>query len=120
MSSHRNLLLAWLAVAATALAPVLAYAQIQVGAHGEILEHCAVEKAGDTPAQHDHPNPDEGTAPHCPYCPGFSAGAALSHGVPSPATPGVFVVARVHLPQSVPAGRSSVRIAQPRAPPVSA
>ncbi len=32
-------------------------------------------------APHDHSNSNKGAAPHCPYCPGFSAGVALAQSV---------------------------------------
>ena len=117
MVVRRNLLIAWLAVTLTALAPVFAYAHIHVGAHGEIIEHCAADESADTDAQHDHSNSDKGTIPHCPYCPGFSAGAALAQGV-LPFAPAIAVSeAPAGAPLPACAGRASLRIAQQRAPP---
>ena len=117
MVVRRNLLLAWLAVTLTALAPVFAYAHIHVGAHGEIIEHCAADEPADTDAQHDHSNSNKGTVPHCPYCPGFSAGAALAQGVLPPAQPVAIAAASVGAPLAACVGRASLRIAQQRAPP---
>lgn len=119
MLLRRNLLLAWTAVTLMALAPVFAYAHIHVGANGKITEHCAAEEPENGSTHHDHSQPNEGTPPHCPYCPGFSAGAALSVSAPSAAMASVVVTVRPQAPPSVPAGRSSVRIAQQRGPPAS-
>lgn len=116
MVGRRNLLLAWLAVTLTALAPVFAYAHIRVGANGEIIEHCPTDEAADTDA-HDHSNSNKGTVPHCPYCPGFSAGAALAHDVLPPAKPVVIATASSCAPIVGRVGRASLRIAQQRAPP---
>jgi hypothetical protein len=117
MVVRRNLLLAWLALTLTALAPVFAYTHIHVGAHGEIIEDCAADEPVDTDAEHDHSDSNKRAAPHCPYCPGFSAGAALAQGVLPPAQPVVIAAASVGAPLPVFVGRSSVRIAQQRAPP---
>ena len=84
MVVRRNLRLAWLAVTLTASAPILAYAHIHVGAHGEIIEHCAAAEPADTDAYHDHSDSNNGTAPHCLYCLGSSAGLA-----PAPHWPGL-------------------------------
>jgi len=118
MVAGRNLFLAWLAVTLTALSPVFAYAHIHVGANGEITEHCAAdEPTGDADAQHHDSKPDKGTAPHCPYCPGFSAGAPLAYGGLAPALQSETSAPLLRAPHVVPSGRSSVRIAQQRAPP---
>ena len=117
MLVRRNLVLAWLAVTLTALAPVLAYAHIHVGANGEIVEHCAAEEPGDGDAGHDRPDSDKGTAPHCPYCPGFAAGAAMAWGAASPALPVAAAAATVRAPHAACVGRASLRIAQQRGPP---
>jgi len=117
MVVRRNLFLAWLAVTLTALAPVFAYAHIHVGAHGEIIEDCAADEPADTDAQHDHSNSNKGTVPHCPYCPGFSAGAALAQGVLPSTEPVAIDVAPVGVPHKACVGRASLRIAQQRAPP---
>lgn len=117
MVTRRNLLLAWLAAMLTALAPVFAYAHIHVGANGEIIEHCAADEPADADAQHDHSNSNKGTAPHCPYCPGFSAGAALAQGVLPPTQPVAIAAASVGAPLALCFGRASLRLAQQRAPP---
>jgi len=117
MAVRRNLLLAWLAVTFTVLAPVFGYAHIHVGAHGEIIEDCAADELADTDAHHDHSHSNKGTAPHCPYCPGFSAGAALAQAVLPPAQPVAIAATSVGVPLAVCAGRTSLRIAQQRAPP---
>jgi hypothetical protein len=116
MVGRRNLLLAWLAVTLTALAPVFAYTHIHVGANGEIIENCAADEAADTDA-HDHSNSNKGMVPHCPYCPGFSAGAALAQDVLPPAQPVVISTASSCAPIAARVGRASLRIAQQRAPP---
>jgi len=95
----------------------LAYAHVHVGANGEITEHCATDDPGNKALNHHHSPPDKGTTPHCPYCPGFSAGATLSFVAPCPTMPGVVATTQIHVPPCAPAGRSSVRIAQQRAPP---
>jgi hypothetical protein len=114
----------WLALILTAAAPVLAYGHLERGPHGEILESCAIaahddshEHPGHTHHQHDHSGSQKGVTPHCPYCPGFSAAAALSPGVPH-----LPAASRHEIPPEVVAftalhGRSSLRVAQPRAPP---
>jgi hypothetical protein len=117
MVLRRNLPLAWLAVALTALAPVFAYAHIRVGANGEMIEHCAADEPADTGAQHDHSNSNRETTPHCPYCPGFSAGAALAQGALSFADPDAVAAASIGPPHPVWLSRASLRIAQQRAPP---
>ena len=98
MVVRRDLLLAWLALTLTALAPVFAYTHIHVGAGGEIIEHCAADEPADTDAPHDHSHSNKGTAPHCPYCPGFTAGAALAQGVLPPAQPVAIAAASVGAP----------------------
>jgi len=99
---------------------VFAYAHIHVGANGEITEHCATDDSGNDARHHHHSPPDKGTTPHCPYCPGFSAGATLSFVAPCPTLPVVVATVRIQAPPPcVPAGRPSVRIAQQRAPPAA-
>jgi hypothetical protein len=118
MVVRRHLYLAWLALTLSTLAPVFAYAHIHVGANGEIIEHCAADEPGDTDAQHHHSHSGKGTAPHyCPYCHGFGAGVALAHGGLGPTLQGDASTLSVPPPHAVPSGRSSVRIAQQRAPP---
>jgi hypothetical protein len=116
MLLRRKLVIAWLALVLNALAPVFAYAHINIGASGEIVEYCAAHDAGDTGTHQQQPDTKKGAVAHCPYCPGFSAGAALGQfGRPSPQSVGPTPLVQAAL--SVPYGRSSVRIAQQRAPP---
>ena len=137
MRVYRNLYLAWLALTLNALAPVFAYAHIHVAANGKIIESCAADEPGDSAVQHHHGHDNDvqhhhsddagaqhhdsqsgrGTTPHCPYCPGFAAGAPLAYaGVDSTASceESALPIQPSHTAAS---GRSSVRIAQPRAPP---
>jgi len=116
MMVRRHLYLGWLALALSVSAPVFAYSHIHVGANGEIIEHCAADEPGDTDAQH-HSHSGKGTVPHCPYCPGFSAGTALAYCGLGPVPQGAVSAPSVPPAHAVPAGRSSVRIAQQRAPP---
>jgi Protein of unknown function (DUF2946) len=124
MLIRRKLYLVWLALTLNALAPVLAYAHIHVGAHGEIIEHCVADEPGDadTDAQdeHSHHSPSgKGTVPHCPYCAGFAAGVALAYSGLGPTFHGDASALPVPSLYAEPSGRSSVRIAQQRAPPAS-
>ena len=117
MVVRRNLLIAWLAVTLTALAPVFAYTHIHLGANGEIIEHCATDEPADVDPQHEHSNSNKGRVAHCPYCPGFSAGAPLAQGVLPLPQAVVVSAAPVGAPLAALVGRASLRIAQPRAPP---
>jgi len=117
MVVRRKLYLAWLALTLSVVAPVFAYAHIHIGANGEIVEHCAADDPGDTDAQQKHSKSSKGAVPHCPYCSGFTAGVALAHGGLGPTLQGEISAPLVLPPYSVPSGRSSVRIAQQRAPP---
>jgi len=109
-----TLLLACLAAALNALAPVLAYA---AEARLRDATHHPAHSYGhahhhELPAEHGKPD-----APHCPYCLDFAAGAPLAPTLPPPA---------IVRPDSAPApvratayisSRSSLRLASPRAPP---
>ena len=118
MVVRRKLYLAWLALTLSVVAPVFAYAHIHVGASGEIIEHCAADEPGDSDAQHDHSQTGKGTVPQCPYCAGFAAGVALAYGdLGATLSQGEVSAPLVEPPQVVLSGRSSVRIAQQRAPP---
>lgn len=117
MMVRRHLYLAWLALTLSALAPIFAYAHIHVGANGEITEHCAADEFGDTDAQHEHSHSGKGAVPHCPYCPGFGAGVALAQFGLGSTGQGDVAASQVQPPHAVLSGRSSVRIAQQRAPP---
>jgi hypothetical protein len=122
MVIRRKLYLVWLALTLNTLAPVLAYAHIHVGANGEIIEHCAADEPGgadtDTRDEHSHhSHSGKGTVPHCPYCAGFAAGVSLAYSGLGPTLHDEVSASPKRLPPAVPSGRSSVRIAQPRAPP---
>jgi hypothetical protein len=117
MVVRRKLYLAWLALTLSVVAPVLAYSHIHVGANGEIIEHCAADEPSDTDAQHNPSESGKGTVPHCPYCSGFAAGAALAHGSLGPTLQGEVSGRLLQPPYRAPSGRSSVRIAHQRAPP---
>jgi Protein of unknown function (DUF2946) len=117
MTVRRKLYFTWLALTLNALAPVFAYAHIHVGANGEIIEHCAADEPGDTDAEHHNSQSGKDTVPHCPYCVGFAAGASLAYSTPGPTLQGDVSAPLVRSLYVVPSGRSSVRIAQQRAPP---
>lgn len=117
MVVRRHLYLAWLALALSTLAPVFPYAHIHVAANGEIIEHCAADELGDTDAQDHHSHTGKGVVPHCPFCPGFGAGVALAHCGLGPTFTDEVSARLVRPSLAVPSGRSSVRIAQQRAPP---
>jgi hypothetical protein len=117
MMVRRNLYVAWLALTLNALAPIFAYAHIHIGANGEIIEYCAADEPGDTDTQHQHSQSGKGTVPQCPYCAGFAAGVSLASGGLRLA-PQVEIWAPLVRPlDAVRSGRTSVRIAQQRAPP---
>jgi len=121
MLRHRNLWLAWFALALST-SPALAYAHIHLGPNGEIVEHCAADEpdaSGDSGAPHDHSKSDESTVAHCLYCAGFAAGVPLSQcAAIGPMLRNLASAPLVGAPLYVSPGRSSVRIAQPRAPPL--
>ena len=142
MRVYRNLYLAWLALTLNALAPVFAYAHIHVDANGRITETCAADEPGDSAVQHHHWHDNDvrhrhsddadaqdtdaqhhdsqsgkGTTPHCPYCPGFAAGAPLAYVGVGSTPPSDESASPIRPSHTVASGRSSVRIAQPRAPP---
>ena len=137
MRVHRNAYVAWLALTLNALAPVFAYAHIHVDANGRISEYCAADEPLDSAVQHHHSHDSDvqqddsydadaqhhdsqsgkGTTPHCPYCPGFAAGAPLAHANPGSTSQCEDSISPIRPSHDVAAGRSSVRIAQPRAPP---
>jgi hypothetical protein len=117
MVVRRYLYVAWVALALGVLAPVLPYAHIHVGANGEIIEHCAAEQLDDADAQHDHSHSGKGTVTHCLYCPGFSASATPASCGMGPVLAGNVSAPSIPPPYAVPGGRSSIRIAQQRAPP---
>ncbi len=122
MAVGRKLYIIWLALTLNALAPVFAYAHIHIGANGEIIEHCAADEPGDSDAQdeHSHHSPSgKETVPHCPYCAGFAAGVSLAHGGFGLTGHGEVSSPPDRAPRAISFGRSSVRIAQPRAPPSS-
>jgi hypothetical protein len=118
---RRNMFVAWLAAALTVVSPVLAYAH-EIAMPGGLLADQLIDYCGAAVQHHHVPQgqPEKSkqhSVPHCPYCPGFAAGAALGQCAPAvtpqpnPAAP---PSARSHIS---PDGRRFVRIAQPRAPP---
>jgi len=117
MVVRRKLYLAWLALTLSVLAPVLAYAHIHVGANGEIIEHCVADEPSDNDAQDHHSQSGKDTVPHCPYCAGFAAGVSLAYDGIGPTLQDEVPAPPVRPQHVVPSGRSSVRIAQQRAPP---
>ncbi len=117
MMVRRNLYLAWLALTLNALAPVFAYAHIHIGANGEIMEHCAADESDGADTQHHHSQSGKGTVPHCPYCAGFAAGVSLANDDLGLSPQGEVWAPLARLLYVVRSGRSSVRIAQQRAPP---
>jgi len=137
MRTQRNIFVAWLALTLNALVPVFAYAHIHVDAYGRITESCAADELGDSAVQnhhrhdndvqHDHSDDGDGqhndsqsgkrATPHCPYCPGFAAGAPLAYADVGSTPPCEESASPIRTSHTVASGRSSVRIAQPRAPP---
>jgi Protein of unknown function (DUF2946) len=117
MVVRRTVYLAWLALALNVLAPVLGYAHLHVGPHGEIIDICAADEPGDTGAHHDHSRSDKQRVPHCPYCPGFAAGALLAYAGLKTVLHREVSAPLILSPYAMPSGRPSVRIARQRAPP---
>jgi Protein of unknown function (DUF2946) len=117
--TRRKLILAWLALALNAAAPLFAYAHIQLDESGQIVELCATNEPGQKGDKHHHPGPKKSTVPHCQYCPGFSAGATLAPMVVYQPPRLAGSTQAVFSPLAAACGRSSVRIAQPRGPPNS-
>jgi len=131
MRSRPSWCIALVAAFLNALAPVFAYAIGQPlhelaggrpggGARAVLaqMHHAGMHAQHVHDAHHAMPA-DEPTAPHCPYCLDFAAGAALGTSVP------VIAAAQPDpppLPASVPArvsARPSLRLASPRGPPLA-
>lgn len=118
MLARWNLSLAWLAVTLTVSAPIFGYAQIHVGANAEIVDFCTAGGPGGAHTLQHGSHSGDGQVPHCPYCPGFCAGVPLAQAPLGPMHHGD--IASLPVPPSFdvePRRRSSVRIAQQRAPP---
>ncbi|WP_109477988.1 DUF2946 domain-containing protein [Paraburkholderia sp. C35] len=121
--STRWISLVWLALVLSVLSPVIGYARAP-GAQGPLsVELCHAAGAQnvviDLDASHDQTPKTHLVVPHCVYCPGFAANFALGASVPF-ITPPARTLAHVQAgePESV-FVRRSVRVAQPRAPPVT-
>ncbi|MGF6599284.1 hypothetical protein P3T23_004005 [Paraburkholderia sp. GAS448] len=124
-STTRWIGLVWLALVLNVLAPVIGYARIATAQGPLTVEFCHAGGAQNVVLDLNGDNKDDGTstphpvAPHCVYCPGFAANFALGSSFPllaapvsTPAYVRVFEVAPVFV-------RRSVRVAQPRPPPVT-
>jgi hypothetical protein len=121
--STRWISLVWLALVLNVLSPVIGYARAP-GAQGPLsVELCHAAGAQnvviDLNGSHDNTSKTHLVAPHCVYCPGFAANFALGASVPF-VTPPVRTLAYAQAtePEAV-FVRRSVRVAQPRAPPVT-
>jgi hypothetical protein len=120
--STRWISLVWLALVLNVLSPVIGYARAP-GAQAPLsVELCHAAGAQnvviDLGGSHDSAPKSHLAVPHCVYCPGFAANFALGASVPF-ITPPVqpLAYARAMEPEAV-FVRRSVRVAQPRAPPV--
>ena len=81
----------------------------------------AITHAQQHHGHHDaqHAGSGEPSAPHCPYCLDFAAGAPLAASVPVILAPqSGHAPLPVALPETV-AARSSLRLASPRGPPLA-
>ncbi|MBN3757885.1 DUF2946 domain-containing protein [Paraburkholderia sp. Tr-20389] len=121
--STRWISLVWLALVLNVLSPVIGYARAP-GNQGTLsVELCHAAGAQnvvvDLGDSHDSTSKSHVVAPHCVYCPGFAANFALGASVPFIAPPvRTLAYAQAASPEAV-FVRRSVRVAQPRAPPVS-
>ncbi|TCG08644.1 hypothetical protein BZM27_10780 [Paraburkholderia steynii] len=120
--STRWIGLVWLALVLNVLSPVIGYARAP-GAQGPLsVELCHAAGAQnvviDLDGSHDNTSKTHLVVPHCVYCPGFAANFALGGSVPF-VVPSVRTLAYSQAiePEAV-FVRRSVRVAQPRAPPV--
>ncbi len=115
--------LVWLALVLNVLSPVIGYARAPGGRSPLSVELCHAAGAQsvviDLGDSHDSTPKPHLAVPHCVYCPGFAANFALGASVPF-VTPPVRLLAysQAAEPDAV-FVRRSVRVAQPRAPPVS-
>jgi Protein of unknown function (DUF2946) len=117
MAVGRKLFPVWLALTLNVLAPVLGYGHLHVGPHGEIIDACAAEEPGDTSARDDHSQSGEHRVAHCPYCPGFTAGALLAYAGPGPVLQHEVSAPLILSPYAAPSKRPFFRVARQRAPP---
>ena len=121
--STRWISLVWLALVLNVLSPVIGYARAP-GAQGPLsVELCHAAGAQnvviDLNGSHDNTSKTHLVAPHCVYCPGFAANFALGARVPFVSPPvRILAYAQAAEPEAV-FVRRSVRVAQPRAPPVT-
>lgn len=115
--------LVWLALVLNVLSPVIGYARAS-GSPGPLsVELCQASGAKsvviDLSGSQDDASKSHHAVSHCVYCPGFAANFALGASVPFVAPP---VRALAYTQESVPDAvfvRRSIRVAQPRAPPVA-
>ena len=120
--STRWISLVWLALVLNVLSPVIGYARAP-GAQGPLsVELCHAAGAQnvviDLNGSHDNTSKTHLVVPHCVYCPGFAANFALGASVPFVAPPvRALAYTQAVQPEAV-FVRRSVRVAQPRAPPV--
>ncbi len=120
--STRWISLVWLALVLNVLSPVIGYARAP-GVQGPLsVELCHAAGAQnvviDLGGSHDSTSKTHLVVPHCVYCPGFAANFALGASVPFIAPPvRTLAYAQAVEPEAV-FVRRSVRVAQPRAPPV--
>ena len=121
--STRWIGLVWLALVLNVLSPVIGYARAP-GSQGPLsIELCRADGAKnvviDLGASRDDTSKTHVAAPHCVYCPGFAANFALGASAPILSAP-VRALAFVQVSEAEPVFvRRSVRVAQPRAPPVA-
>jgi hypothetical protein len=121
--STRWISLVWLALVLNVLSPVIGYARAP-GAQGPLsIELCHAAGAQDVVidlnGSNDSAPKPHLAVPHCVYCPGFAANFALGASVPF-VPPPVRALAYVQAVEpEVVFVRRSVRVAQPRAPPVT-
>jgi len=121
--STRWIGLVWLALVLNVLSPVIGYARAP-GSQGSLsVELCRADGAKnvviDLSGSRDDTPKTHLVAPHCVYCPGFAANFALGTSAPVVSLP-VRALAFVQASEPAPVFvRRSVRVAQPRAPPVT-
>ncbi|MBP0591461.1 DUF2946 domain-containing protein [Paraburkholderia sp. LEh10] len=121
--STRWIGLVWLALVLNVLSPVIGYARVSGGQSPLSVELChsagAQNVVIDLDGSPDSTPKPHVAVPHCVYCPGFAANFALGASVPFvPAPVRVLAYARIIEPEVI-FVRRSVRVAQPRAPPVT-
>jgi hypothetical protein len=120
--STRWIGLVWLALVLNVLSPVIGYARASASQDPLSVELCHASGAQnvviDLDGSHDSTSKTHLVVPHCVYCPGFAANFALGVNAPFVAPPvRTLAYAQAVEPEAV-FVRRSVRVAQPRAPPV--